>query len=273
MSYNRIKFLLFFHMLIALVSSCNKEDRFGIKEISDYNLVATGYAENIDMFEAQLLGSFNLSLVVSQKYTVGIIYGEKEELSLDSEGAIKEPAHNIIGNTFSISVSNLKPSTTYYYRAFLSMNGADYYGMIKQFSTKNLTLDMYIGEWEGDTLEYGDLLNGGYGSGYGVDYDTRHFPATISIYGTSSALNVKVPVFNLGTKDNYYNDYEYKTLPTAYWDNGTICCYIGPSEGFTSMWVIYYSSYNTITLSQGEIRDGSYYLCSFKAHKTGPTSY
>lgn len=97
----------------------------------------TGDASNITAYSATISSWANILDNLSSDIKIGIIYtttgtpsksnGTQETVSLSS---LDKNAQ------YSLTLNNLAPSTTYYYRSFVYLSGLWFYGKVKSFTTK-----------------------------------------------------------------------------------------------------------------------------------------
>ena len=102
--------------------------------------VTTGDATDITESDVYLSGR---AMGVASMTPVGVECGTSEQISSSSELFISSTRLLKEGN-FNLRVSGLKPSTTYYYRAFASVDDVRYYGDIKQFTTLKETSSITV---------------------------------------------------------------------------------------------------------------------------------
>lgn len=95
-------------------------------------------AEKITAISAQLNGKANLGSSVSSDLVMGIMWS-KESGVLPSNSKKVEAKNMDKENNYSVDVISLEPETTYYYRSFVTQNGKDDLGEIKEFTTKALS--------------------------------------------------------------------------------------------------------------------------------------
>ena len=146
MSKNNLFILI---LLCVLSLSCQKEDPYGLNQLSGNVLVATGSATDIGSFDAKLLGAINIDALASYSFKVGFLYGETQDLLVASGDVVRVTAKNIENNYYSIQLESLLGNKVYYYRAVLELNGNYYYGEIQEFyTTSNPELGDYLGKWE-----------------------------------------------------------------------------------------------------------------------------
>lgn len=148
MSKNNLFILI---VLCFLSLSCQKEDPYGLNQLSDNVLVATGSATDIGSFTARLHGSVNIEALASSSFTFKFIYGETPDLK---DGTLLT-ATNVENNCYAIHLTSLVGDNEYYYRAVLEINGNYCFGEIKEFQT-NATPELcdYIGKWKCETSTF-----------------------------------------------------------------------------------------------------------------------
>lgn len=105
------------------------------ENINENNGIAiTGNCSNISPTGATITCNENLQSIESSNIEFGVIcssnINEIEEFKGD-----KKFTKNLVGNSYVIELNNLKPNNTYYYRAYVYVNGIYNYGTIKQFTT------------------------------------------------------------------------------------------------------------------------------------------
>ena len=111
--------------------------------------VITEFVMNITEGGAKLSGTITNS---SQSLTCGFIYGTTSSLS--STSGIKKSTTS--KGDYSVSVTGLKGNTTYYYRAYVIVNGEYRYGEVKSFTTKH-SEDNSNTDTDTDNIEAVDL--------------------------------------------------------------------------------------------------------------------
>lgn len=137
--------------------------------------VTTGSAANITDSSVMLYGTVNGA---DESLTCGIIYGTSSSLSSTS-GTKKSTTSS---DSYSISLNGLNANTTYYYCAYVLVNGSYKFGEIKSFKTK---VSSNISAITGDATN--------------ITYSSATLSGTINganqsltcgiIYGTSSSLS------------------------------------------------------------------------------------
>ena len=92
--------------------------------------VTTGEATNVTSNSVTLGGTLNNS---NKSVTCGVIYGKTSSLSAISDTRFDTSSKG----SFSVKISNLSPSTTYYYRSFAIVDGSWKLGDVRSFTTKS----------------------------------------------------------------------------------------------------------------------------------------
>lgn len=143
---NNCAWILNFDMVKGKYGLAGASRHFGLSVRPVYGTpikitVTTGNATDITSEGATVTGTVSGS---TTSITVGIIYGKTS--NLDSENGTKKSTTS--KDNFSVSLSGLSASTTYYYRAYAVHNGTYYYGDTKNFTTKSSTTGTLNGhEW------------------------------------------------------------------------------------------------------------------------------
>ena len=95
-------------------------------------VVTTGAAGSIGLTEATLSASY--ASASSQPQEVRFLYGTSStalnSIAYYNDGGLSAPSGN-----FSVKLTSLRPSTTYWYRAVIQFGDKDYYGSIISFTT------------------------------------------------------------------------------------------------------------------------------------------
>ncbi len=91
--------------------------------------VSTGHAAAITANGARLVGSIDGAV---QSVTCGIIYGTSSDLSSSNGTQMSTTSSEY----FFVDVTGLSPNTTYYYRAYVVVDGEYKYGDVHSFTTK-----------------------------------------------------------------------------------------------------------------------------------------
>ena len=101
-------------------------------------------AEHISAVSAILSGEANLETTSSADLSMGIMWSTNSGVLPSNSTKTEAKEINAYENSsnsyyYSVSISELTPSTTYYYRSYVTQNGQNSYGEIKEFTTKDLS--------------------------------------------------------------------------------------------------------------------------------------
>lgn len=133
-----MKKYLFALAALSLLFACTPENNNngGGGQNNPDELTVTGEALDVTDYSATLTGYANLPLELGDA-EVGIMYDKQQSF----EGAKKVTATGLDGNNkFTVSVTGLEPSTTYYFKSYVQNGMAVKYGAVKSFTTKELTI-------------------------------------------------------------------------------------------------------------------------------------
>lgn len=148
--------------------------------------VKTGAASAIGQNEATLSASYTgaTSTPAEVRFEYGTSSGSLTKTAYYNDGGLVAPS-----GEFSVNVTGLSPSTTYYYRAVIQVGENDYYGNVKSFTTSaDTSTDVVAGGWlELPAATTGSqYYNGCFGSGtsrnYSYLYDKSTYTALWSAY-------------------------------------------------------------------------------------------
>ena len=101
-------------------------------------------ADHISAVSAILSGEANLETTSSADLSMGIMWSTNSGVLPSNSTKTEAKEINAKENSsnsyyYSVSISELTPSTTYYYRSYVTQNGQNSYGEIKEFTTKDLS--------------------------------------------------------------------------------------------------------------------------------------
>lgn len=199
--------------------------------------VTTGEATNIDVQKATLSGKIT---GISASCTCGIYYSTSSDV-LASNPASKSTTSN---GQFSIDITGLSLGTTYYYVAYVKVDGYYYYGETQSFQT--LTAKTYA---------VGDLYpdeNSPEGMVWTVDNDGLH-GKIISLDQTTVAWDDSfAPAYNKCLNaSNGYNNKMSSGNPFAKWCYGHGDGWYGPAKNELTALAKVASTVNTKLVSHG----------------------
>ena len=168
--------------------------------------VTTGEATDITDSGAIVSGTISGA---DQSLTCGVIYGTSSTLS-SSSGTKKSTTS---WSSYSLTLTGLKATTTYYYRAYAVIEGEYVYGEVRMFKTKE-TVTVTTGTAT-DITESGATLSGTISGtsqslNCGIIYDTSSTLSSTSGTAKSTTSSSNFSISLTGLKDNttyYYRAY------------------------------------------------------------------
>ena len=198
----------------------------------------TGNATDITNNTANITSWANILDNLSSDLKVGIIYTQEGTPS-KSNGTQKTVSTSSLGSDakYTIQLTDLAPSTTYYYRSFVYQSGIWFYGNVKSFTTKGQGVELVSGEVTKLTC-YSAKISGA----VSIDESTQYRTLTYGIcYSTGSTPTVNSTRLQASSKDQdgnftvqlraltgsttyYYRSYAYVDSYLSY----------GPIRSFTT---------------------------------------
>ena len=164
--------------------------------------ITTGDASEITYNQATLNGTI---LNVEQAVECGFIYGHSKDLSVTNGVMISTKS----SGDYKISVSGLRESTTYYYRAYVLVDGVCRYGEVLSFMTKSIAIT--TGEASDITTTKatlsGTVLNVGQPIDCGIVYSLSDYYLSVTngvMISTKSSGDYKICVSGLSENTTYY---------------------------------------------------------------------
>ena len=158
----------------------------------------TGNATDITNYTASISSWANILDNLSTDLKVGIIYTQEGTPS-KSNGTQKTVSTSSLGSDakYTIQLTDLAPSTTYYYRSFVYQSGIWFYGNVKSFTTKGQGVELVSGEVTKLTC-YSAKLSGA----VSIDESTQYRTLTYGIcYSTDSTPTVNSTRLQASSKD------------------------------------------------------------------------
>ena len=192
----------------------------------------TGSASDITAYTATITAWANILDNLSTDLKVGVIFTSTGTPSKNN-GTQKTVSTSSLGNDakYTVTLENLTPSTTYYYRSFVYQSGIWFYGDVKEFTTKGLGVNLASGEVSKLTC-YSAKVSGS----VSIDESTQYSALTYGIcYGTGSEPTVNDSKVQANSKDQ----------------NGNYSCQLRALTGSTTY---YYRAYAYV---DGYLRYGS----------------
>ena len=128
-----MKNIIFVFAAIALLFACTPDNNNNGSDLNKQEeLTVTGDALDVTDCSATLVGYANLPIELGNA-KVGIIYDNKQSFE---DGKMIEATGLDSNNKFTVTVTGLEPSTTYYYKSFVQNGIAVKYGEEKSFTTE-----------------------------------------------------------------------------------------------------------------------------------------
>lgn len=194
----------------------------------------TGNATDITPYTATITSWANILDNLSSDLKVGIIY-TLEGTPNKTNGTQKTVSTSSLGSDakYTITLTDLAPATTYYYRSFVYQSGIWFYGNVKEFTTKGQGVELVSGEVSKLTC-YSSKVSGA----ISIDETTQYRTIT---YGICYSTNVEPTVNNSKVEANSKDK------------DGNFTCQLRALKGSTTY---YYRSYAYVDsyLSYGPIR-------------------
>jgi len=193
-------------MAFPLLFACTPEEKNNGDSQNNYDdLVVTGDALEITEYSVKLTGFANLPLDLGNA-EVGIMYDKQQSF----EGAKKLLAAGLDGNNkFTVTVTGLEPSTTYYYKSYVQNGMAVKYGAVKSFTTsffpvESVSLDKteYTFNTIGNTLTLTATVLPADATDKSVSWTSdKEAIATVDAYGRVNAKGNGTATITVTTKD------------------------------------------------------------------------
>lgn len=101
---------------------------------TDTSIAVTGNASAITPVSAEIMCKANITQG-GTSFELGVMYSSESEMLTDFDGR-KVKTKDLVGNAYKVTLSSLKPNTTYYYRSYVASGGINNYGKVKSFTTK-----------------------------------------------------------------------------------------------------------------------------------------
>ena len=163
----------------------------------------TGSASDITNCTAKITSWANILDNHSTDLKVGIIYTSQGTPSNSNGTQITVSTSSLSRDAkYTVSLTNLAPTTTYYYRSFVYQSGIWFYGNVESFTTKGQGVDLVSGEATKVTC-YSANVTGA----ISIDQATQYTNLT---YGICYSTNAQPTVYNSRVQaDSKDNDGNY----------------------------------------------------------------
>ena len=121
-------------LLVFVIGLCGISCSENIGGQATSGKVITGEVTDVEFFSAVLHGKINVDISMYDKVQFGFMISESKE-SLKNHDGREYAVKTLIGQEYKLKIE-LKPDSTYYYCAWLLLNGVQYeFGDIKEFET------------------------------------------------------------------------------------------------------------------------------------------
>ena len=177
----------------------------------------TGSATDITIYTATITSWANILDNLSTDLKVGIIFTQAGTPSKNN-GTQKTVSTSSLGSDakYTVTLTGLTPSTTYYYRSFVYQSGIWFYGNVKEFTTKGQGVDLVSGEINKLTC-YSAKVSGQ----INIDEATQYSSLAYGIcYGTTAEPtinNSKIQATNKDSEGNFTCQIRALTGSTTYY--------------------------------------------------------
>lgn len=137
---NIFKWVILSVFTAGVLYSCGGGDS-DTEEIDDYatdtSIAVTGNASSITPVSAEIVCKANITQGGSASFELGVIYSTESDQVTEFNGS-KVRTKDLVGNAYKVTMSSLKPNTTYYYRSYVATGGINNYGKVKSFTTQSV---------------------------------------------------------------------------------------------------------------------------------------
>lgn len=212
------KAIVFVSLLVAMMSSCEKENS---KVILDPNVTTIDVSKITDT--SAICGGLIVDDGGGSISAKGICWGTTTSPTID----VNKTTEGTDTNSFTSTIPNLQPNTTYYFRAYASNSKGTAYGTEKSFTTATKTLSIPT-----------PVL------GTAIDQESKSFKTVVIGNQTWMAENLNVIHYNDGTEiPNIKTDSVWNKLTT-----GAYCNYNNDSTAISNG-----NLYNWYAVNTGKI--------------------
>lgn len=188
------KAIVFVSLLVAMMSSCEKENS---KVILDPNVTTIDVSKITDT--SAICGGLIVDDGGGSISAKGICWGTTTSPTID----VNKTTEGTDTNSFTSTIPNLQPNTTYYFRAYASNSKGTAYGTEKSFTTATKTLSIPT-----------PVL------GTAIDQESKSFKTVVIGNQTWMAENLNVIHYNDGTEiPNIKTDSVWNKLTTGAYCN------------------------------------------------------
>ncbi len=131
----------------SLYAKCGRHITYGSTESFTTNKVSfTAYSSNVSYSSAEIYGNISVYEEDRGQYIeYGILVSPYDNLSIESSSCrrIRVNDYMNVNGEYSVAVTGLEGTTTYYYCTYALQGDKCYYGPVGSFTTKGLSLSLY----------------------------------------------------------------------------------------------------------------------------------
>lgn len=230
-------------VICVMLTACGDEDNSASSAIDRFDntteVAVTGGVSDVGAMYAMANGIVNLG-VISASYS-NVEIGMEVSKTQDFKEPMRYAATGLIGRSFSVRCTSLRPETHYYYRTYVSVStlSFDYYGLTESFTTLAQTcVPAVTGQVEefGDTYviiggqtDLTELNEGGVITEVGIEIsEDASFESSVRQISSVDNEGKIIAIFTALLPDThyYYRTYVYMPIFNDY--------YYGMTESFTT---------------------------------------
>lgn len=130
------KWMILSVLTAGAFSSCGGDsDKEDLDDFAtDTSIAVTGNVSAITPVSAEIMCKANITQG-GTSIELGVMYSSDSEILSAFNGRTVK-TKDLVGNAYKVTLSSLKPNTTYYYRSYVASGGINNYGKVKSFTTK-----------------------------------------------------------------------------------------------------------------------------------------
>ena len=144
-----LKFLAALCCMLAVFAACNNNndpkdpnDPNSVEEESydcdSTEMICTGRSYDITSTTAKIAATVHIPLTLLADCSLGVQLSLNKEDLMEHANVRSATTKNLTGNDFMVTFGGLWYATTYYYCAYIYLNGVYHYGIIREFTTQDI---------------------------------------------------------------------------------------------------------------------------------------
>ena len=144
-----LKFLAALCCMLAVFAACNNNndpkdpnDPNSVEEESydcdSTEMICTGRAYDITPAKAKIADTVHIPITLLADCSLGVQLSLNKEDLMEHANVRSATTKNLTGNDFMVTFGGLWYATTYYYCAYIYLNGVYHYGIIREFTTQDI---------------------------------------------------------------------------------------------------------------------------------------